>query len=69
MVQTSADPVWTVDVWFSRTFPVNPAGDDWRRVIVAAPDAVAAELAATQVAARHGTPVRSAVVDWPEDRA
>ncbi len=74
--------VWTVDVWFSRTFPVNPDGDDWRRVHVAAPDAADAELVATQIVARpfaeaagplvvgaRGTPVASLITDWPDDPA
>ena len=65
-------------MWFSRTFPVNPDGDDWRRVVIAAPDAVEAELVATLMVCRpfsgpagslvvghRGTPVRSIVIDWP----
>lgn len=72
------DPEWTVDVWFSRTFPVNATGDDWRRVRVAAPTAADAELLAVQIAARpfespagsllvaqRGTPVASQIIDWP----
>lgn len=55
--------VWVVDVWFSISFPVNSAGDDWRRVIVSAPDSTEAELIATQIVARHGTPVMSCVID------
>jgi len=67
MSTTEPEDVWSVDVWFSTTFPVNPLGDDWRRVLVAAPDAVEAELLATQVVSRRGTPVRSLVVDWPAE--
>ena len=51
----------TVDVWFSVTFPVTP-DQDWRRVIVASDDPVDAELIATQMVARHGTPTRSSVL-------
>lgn len=69
-----------MDVWFSRTFPVRADGDDWRRVILAAPDATSAELMACTVVARpfsgpagplvvgqRGTPVRSQIIEWPDD--
>lgn len=59
-------PTFTVDVWHSTSFPVNPHGDDWRRYRIEAPDAVTAELIACQWTASHRgwTPVRSVVVDW-----
>jgi hypothetical protein len=52
---------WTVDVWFSTTFPVTP-DQDWRRVIVTADDPTEAELIACQIVARLGTPTRSSVL-------
>jgi hypothetical protein len=59
---------WTVDVWFSESFPVGPEPDGWRRYRVLAGSAVEAELTACQMAAsaRGRTPVRSVVIDWPE---
>ncbi len=59
---------YTVDVWFSESFPVGREPDDWRRFRIAAPTWVEAELVACQwVANAQGcTPVRSVVIDWPE---
>lgn len=57
--------LWTVDVWFSTTFPVTP-DQDWRRVHVTAPNPTEAELIATQIVARHGTPTRSSIIEWEE---
>jgi hypothetical protein len=59
---------FSVDVWFSESFPVGAAPDDWRRFRVKAPCAVEAELVACQITASHAgrTPVRSVVIDWEE---
>ena len=56
-----------MDVWFSLTFPVGPEPDGWRRYVIAAENAVEAELIACQMAAsaRGRTPVGSVVIDWP----
>lgn len=56
---------FTVDVWHSTHFPVQP-DEDWRRYIISAPNATEAELIACQMAASHGgwTPTRSIVIDW-----
>jgi hypothetical protein len=58
--------VFTVDVWHCASFPVSAEPDDWRRYVIAAADAVEAELVACQMTASHHgwTPVRSVVVDW-----
>jgi hypothetical protein len=55
---------FTVDVWISTTFPVNPDGDGFHRFVVSAPDGTSAELIACQMAASHPghTPVRSVVL-------
>lgn len=57
--------LFTVDVWHSTRFPVDP-DQDWRRYRVETPDAVTAELVACQMTASHKgwTPTRSVVVDW-----
>lgn len=59
--------MWTVDVWFSTTFPVGTQPDGWRRYRICAAGPVEAALVACQMAASHGgwTPVRSVVIDWP----
>jgi hypothetical protein len=60
--------VWTVDVFFSRTFPVGREPEDWRRVHVAAKDSTEASLLACQIVGtqRGRTVVGCIVVDWPE---
>ena len=58
---------FVVDVWYSLTFPVGPEPDGWWRYVIAADNAVEAELVACQMAAsaRGRTPVGSVVIDWP----
>jgi len=55
--------IWTVDVWYSTSFPVSEATTDRQRVIVSADNPTEAELTACQVVARLGTPTRSSIIE------
>lgn len=62
-------PIYTIDVTFSTSFPVNAAGDDWRRYRIAAPDVTSARLAACQWCQQvpGRTSVADVVIDWADD--